>query len=308
MDTDLSRSEATRRFNFAATLAFLITLAAHLWQFLSGFNPWLLFASNLPIIMGLALFAIRLHRRSDGAFSSAVAAETVVAFGVLALILGLVTAVGPLLGQAGAALTFDGETLKRLGAPFAQGLVAAGIAPVVAVLVRTAAAERDEMGDSQIAAAEALRQAMAALAAEMNAARSAAAMLNSALADAAQKTGRIGPEIGQNLDIVVTAAGRIGPSLSSSVAGLATTIDGAGTSLAGQLQQAGRQVAGSFGDVDARLTALASSAQAGNAELTRLGSSLGALTTQAGDAAAQLDALGAVTVSVEQFLARRGIA
>lgn len=194
------------------------------------------------------------------------------AFGVLALILGLVTAVGPLLGAAGANLRFDAATLTAIGAPFAQGLAAAGLAPVVAVLVRTAAAA-DEQGDDPTGETEALSDAVARLTDELDAARLAAGALNRALSDAATETARIAPAIATQLDGVVNTAAGIGPAMANSVAAMRAELDGAGSGLADDLGRAGQGVA-----------AMGDAAQAGAAEIATLATSLGQLTRNAAKA------------------------
>lgn len=123
-------------FRTAAGIAFIGILAAHLYHLFANAGPELLLGCNLLVLLGLSLVAAREQRRWGSAFSSALAAETIVAFGVLALILGLVTALVPLMFVDAATLAFDAATVRRVGLPFAQGLASAGLAPVFAVLVR----------------------------------------------------------------------------------------------------------------------------------------------------------------------------
>lgn len=304
MTDAVERGEATRQFNRLAGLALVASVAAHAWQFAIGPRPLALFVCNASIIIGLALAAVRARRQSAGEFNSSVAAETIVAFGVLALILGLVTAIGPLLGAAGANLRFDAGTLTAIGAPFAQGLAAAGLAPVVAVLVRTAAAA-DEQGDDPTGETEALSDAVARLTDELDAARLAAGALNRALSDAAAETARIAPAIATQLEGVVNTAAGIGPAMANSIAAMRAELDGAGSGLADELGRAGQGVAAALDDCGARVAAMGGAAQAGTSEIATLTTSLGQLTRNADESAALLEALNTLTASVERFVARR---
>ncbi len=296
------RPAAIRSFNFAAGAALAVTLAVHAYAFWRGPNPFVLAACNLLVIIGLALAAIRAHRASGGRFDSAVGAETVVAFGVLALILGLATAISPLLRHGADALTFDAATLRQLGRPFVQGLVAAGLAPVVAVLLRNASAELD---DDPATEADQLGDALAYLTEQIAAAVEAAATLTGSLESAATAAARIGPDLGRHLGEIADAAAHAGPGVSSGVAALMGALHTGGRRFTDEMESAGRGLASGLADTESRVAALAAAADTGVAELSRLSTALGGVSANAGETGELFEALNALTASVEAFVARR---
>lgn len=297
-----SRPAAIRSFNVAAGAALVVTLSVHAVAFWRGPNPFVLAACNLSIILGLALAAIRAHRASGGRFDSAVGAETVVAFGVLALILGLATAISPLLRHGADALTFDAATLRQLGGPFVQGLVAAGLAPVVAVLLRHASAELD---DDPATEADQLGDALAYLTEQIAGAVEAAAALTGSLDAAATAAARIGPDLGRHLDQIADAAARAGPGVSSGVAALTGALHAGGRRFTDEMESAGRGLASGLAETEARVVALGAAAGTGVVELSRLSAALDGVAANAGETGELFEALNALTASVEAFVARR---
>ncbi len=116
------------------------SLGLHLVQLLTQTTFPLLFLGNLAALVFLRWQAsLLLRQRAD--FDAVIAAEMIVAFGVLSLILGISTAVIPLfLGTA--TLRVDSlAALAGLAIPFLEGLATAGLAPFFAVLLRIEAHE-----------------------------------------------------------------------------------------------------------------------------------------------------------------------
>lgn len=296
---------AVGRFNAVAVTSLLVSLAIHGAQIALGPHPLLLFGCNFSIILLLALTAMRAHRASDGEFDSGVAAETIVAFGVLSLILGLAAAIVPALELAKNGLAFDAKTLTSLGAPFVQGLAAAGLAPVVAVLLRNFSAEHGGV-ESTEEELKRLAHAVGRLTGELGSARTMAAALTGALSDARDATIRLGPDLTSQIDGVAQAAGRIAPALTAGAASLAGVLDQSGRDFADELNDAGARFATRLDDARARVEALGLAADGGASHLAGLSTELARVRTGAAESAELLDALAELIASVERFAAARG--
>lgn len=102
---------------------------------------------NLLCLYLLARIASRYARERRAGFDPVVAAETVVAFGVFSLVVGLVS-VGFrfLFGYADFQLLQNGQFLDFL--PFLEGLATAGFAPLAAIYLRLRTAELDSGVDA----------------------------------------------------------------------------------------------------------------------------------------------------------------
>ena len=74
--------------------------------------------------------------RSSRQFNLTVAAETLVAFGVLSLVIGLGTAILLAVNRFQAANTIAMEDLKAVTTVFIEGLLTAAVCPMLAMLIR----------------------------------------------------------------------------------------------------------------------------------------------------------------------------
>ncbi|MBX9814488.1 MAG: hypothetical protein A4S12_06300 [Proteobacteria bacterium SG_bin5] len=132
-------------FSRMGLLVLIGSLALHAAQLATQTTFPVLFLGNLVALVFLRWQASALlRRRAD--FDAVIAAEMIVAFGVLSLILGISTAVIPLfLGTA--TLRVDSlAALAGIAIPFLEGLATAGLAPFFAVLLRI---EAHEAGSSE---------------------------------------------------------------------------------------------------------------------------------------------------------------
>lgn len=304
--TDDGRA-AIGRFNTAAFGALALSVVAHVAQIALEPSPLLLFGCNFLIIFGLGYLAVRAHRESGGEFDSAVAAETIVAFGVLSLLLGLVVAISPILVLDPSKITFDLGTFRSLGEPFLLGLAAAGVAPVVAVLLRNFSAEHGR-GGTAADDLDRLAQAAGLLTAELGAARTASADLTQAVRDAAGATARLGPDLRSNLDAVAVAAGAVAPAIGAGATAFAGALDTGGRRFADDLDDAGKRFAAQLDGARGEVDALAAAARTGSVDLAGLAAELGRLRGGAAETADLMDALNGLIASVERFVAARAAA
>ena len=297
-------ADAVRRFNRTAAAAVAASMGVHAAQFVWAWNPRLLFAFNVVALVLIAWSAFRADRATAGGFDSAVGAETVVAFGVMSLILGLVTAVVPVLALDPARLRFDRETLTALAGPFIQGLAAAGLAPMFAVLLRNVATPGDGGGSTADDFLQ-LSRAAGRLAGELGQAKAAAAELSRAVSDAAGATAKLGPELAAHLDGVATATGRIAPVVGAGATALADALDQGGRMLADELDQAGKRFATRLDDARAGVDALAAAAADGAGDVGAAAAELARLRAGAAETTRMLDALGALIDSADRFVSDR---
>lgn len=84
----------------------------------------------------LAVAALRLRARHVPRFDMIVASELIIALGILALITGIFSSVMFALQHTENVRELSFETLRPLLTPFAEGLLAAGFAPVLATVLR----------------------------------------------------------------------------------------------------------------------------------------------------------------------------
>lgn len=94
---------------------------------------------GLGVLGGLLLLvvsAIGLRARRIPRFDMMVAAEVIVAYGILSLVLGLALAISNVLRSDVTQGGIQLEELRPLLTPFVEGLVAAGVAPLAAVALR----------------------------------------------------------------------------------------------------------------------------------------------------------------------------
>jgi hypothetical protein len=84
----------------------------------------------------LAIAAVYLRDKELPRFDMVVASESIIAFGIFALICGVVIAAVFTLPRIDLARGFSLEALRLLLTPFAEGLIAAGFAPLLATVLR----------------------------------------------------------------------------------------------------------------------------------------------------------------------------
>lgn len=132
---------ASRSHSAVLAVALLISVVAHVIVAAGFAAGWLLIV-NIGLIGFLVRDALRRHREIDSTFDAVVGSEVIVAFGVLSLILGLVVGLSSVFRAAGSAAAIDVGTMAvAAGQPFLIGLLTAGVAPMLAMVVRLRCAE-----------------------------------------------------------------------------------------------------------------------------------------------------------------------
>ena len=154
------------KFSRLAIAALGISFVAHLGEAASLWPWWCLALVNVAVLLALWLQAVNLHRRRVPGFDVIVAAETIVAFGIMSLILGLAVALLPIVTGIGALDIASPGALGQLALPFLVGLGTAGVAPFFAMLLRNQSAEDDAIVDP-VGDASDLAKAMGALRKEL---------------------------------------------------------------------------------------------------------------------------------------------
>jgi len=107
----------------------------------------LLLISNGACLSLLVGIARKYHHERTSGFDPIVAAETIVAFGVASLILGLVAGLWSLLQAPNGLAQLNDNTLQEVSKPFLEGLATAGLAPLVAMYLRISVAESEALAD-----------------------------------------------------------------------------------------------------------------------------------------------------------------
>lgn len=144
------RRGAGRRMAFSQVglVVLLVSVIAHALQLFMQTTYPLLLGVNIVLLFFMRWQAANQLRSRRLDFDPVIAAEMIVAFGVLSLILGVASAVAPLfLGTATLRVT-DLSALAALAVPFLEGLATAGLAPFFAVLLRIEAHEAATAMDS----------------------------------------------------------------------------------------------------------------------------------------------------------------
>lgn len=126
------------------------SIAAHLLQIIFQPAVPLLILVNIAALFYLRWRASGYMRSGRADFDAVIAAEMMVAFGVLSLILGITSAVLPVFLGSVSLRVDDLSTLATLAVPFLEGLATAGLAPFFAVLLRIEAHEVETSFDSSI--------------------------------------------------------------------------------------------------------------------------------------------------------------
>jgi hypothetical protein len=174
-------------FSRWALIALVVSIIAHLTNFAIGGWLGMTLVVNVVLLVILCEVATKKHRAREAGFDAIIAAETVVAFGIMSLIFGLVGGVAPLFVNAGSGGSFDRESLTALAVPFLEGLATAGMAPIFAVVLRTRTSEADGTVDASGDVA-ALARATADLAKQLRAANAASGDLISSITSIAAST------------------------------------------------------------------------------------------------------------------------
>lgn len=146
------RAMGTRRIAYSrfGLQVLVVSIAAHIVQIVSQTTFPLLLVVNIAALVYLRIRASGYMRSGRGDFDAVIAAEMMVAFGVLSLILGITSAVLPLF-LGGVSLRVDDlSALATLAVPFLEGLATAGLAPFFAVLLRVEAHEVETSFDTSI--------------------------------------------------------------------------------------------------------------------------------------------------------------
>lgn len=133
-----ARRVAYSQFGLQVLLA---SIVVHMLQIATQTVLPILFVVNVAALFYLRWRAIQFLRAHRADFDAVIAAEMIVAFGVLSLILGITSAVAPLFLGSATLKVDDLATLGTLATPFLEGLATAGLAPFFAVLLRIEAHE-----------------------------------------------------------------------------------------------------------------------------------------------------------------------
>lgn len=142
-----TRRVAYSRFGLQVLAA---SIVAHAIQIVTQTAFPLLLVVNIAALFYLRWRATLYMRSGRADFDAVIAAEMMVAFGVLSLILGITSAVAPLFVGTASLRVDDLAALGPLATPFLEGLATAGLAPFFAVLLRIEAHEVETSFDSSV--------------------------------------------------------------------------------------------------------------------------------------------------------------
>ncbi len=146
------RSSGARRVAYSqfGLQVLAASIIAHGVQLVSQTTFPLLFIVNIAALFYLRWRARTYMQRARADFDAVIAAEMMVAFGVLSLILGITSAVAPLFIGSVSLRIDDLSALASLATPFLEGLATAGLAPFFAVLLRIEAHEVETSFDTSV--------------------------------------------------------------------------------------------------------------------------------------------------------------
>ncbi|MBX9797599.1 hypothetical protein [Sphingomonas sp.] len=144
------RRAAGRKMAFSQVglVVLLISIAVHGAQLWLQTSYPLLLATNIVLLFYMRWEANSQLQRRRADFDPVIAAEMMVAFGVLSLILGIAAAVAPLFLGTASLRVNDLSALGILAVPFLEGLATAGLAPFFAVVLRIEAHEAATSADA----------------------------------------------------------------------------------------------------------------------------------------------------------------
>jgi hypothetical protein len=205
-------------------------------------------------------------------FNLTVAAETLVAFGIFSLVVGLGCAILLALSRFQSADTIKMDDLGAVTTVFIEGLFTAAVCPMLAMLIR--------IRDAQLRVAEAggaemdgAARAADALASQLKAMTATLTALNTALVEEVKTFRTAAAEVG--------AAARV---------------------MADDLFKGSKQAKEALQQVERGATSLGGTAEKAATATGRFGTELSGLTKSASDTKALLDALSKAVESVERFI------
>lgn len=294
------------RFQIFTIGALLTCIAIHVLTALDVLSPYALILCNTLILVGLSVIGTREHKRTGGAFDTAVAAETMVAFGVLTLIFGLVVALYPIMMPGNTPIVFNAESLTAISMPFLQGLATAALAPVLAVVVRSLGSDHGDIGDpaEQLTL---LGQAAQTLTQQLEQAGQNVHTLGDVVQHFVTSLQPVAPELEQHMKQIAAAASQFAPSLTAGLNAVVIAFEKDMTELMNQLSQGLAQLEVAGGQNRSAFEQLALSSQATTASMNEANDAIRKLRRGADEAAQLLEALAAMTVSVERFVAMRNV-
>lgn len=120
---------------FISILALIFLICAAVYKYKSQSEFSYLFGSSATLIF-LFLSSLRLRKNKATGFDVLVASETIIAFGIVSLVLGLVVGVYQAMSIDEESIVFSTATIRILASPFVEGLFTAALAPVLAMVLR----------------------------------------------------------------------------------------------------------------------------------------------------------------------------
>jgi hypothetical protein len=264
-------ANAFRAWIVFSLLAVLVVALAAAWRS-TGVLPqygFMVLTIGAACVLTFVAFAIGRNSRQ---FNLTVAAETLVAFGVLSLVIGLGSAILLAIARFKVARTIQIDDLSAIGTVFIEGLFTAAVCPMLAMLIR--------IREAQLRITD-------AGGAEMDAAARAADALTEQLKSVTAHLTALNASLAKEVKTFQTAAADVG---------------GAARVMADTLWNEGKRTKDALQSVEAGAATLATAAERTGTATTRLGGELGGLTKSATDAKSLLDALSNAVESVERFI------
>jgi len=210
--------------------------------------------------------------RNTRQFNLTVAAETLVAFGVLSLVVGLGSAIMLAVDRFQATRTIEIEDLTAVTTVFIEGLFTAAVCPMLAMFIRIR---------------EAHLRIIEAGGPEMDAAARAADALTNQLKNVTTQLAALNTALEKEVKTFQTAA---------------ADVSGAARVMAENLWTESKRAKEALQRVESGATSLGDAAEKTGAATTRLGTDLTKLTKSASETKALLDALSNAVESVERFI------
>jgi hypothetical protein len=264
---------ATRTWLIFATLAALAVFGSGLMRAIGVWGEGALFGAFAVSIVVLIYLAIKLARVKPR-LNLTLAAETIVALGIFSLIISVAVVllnVSEFLTEI-ASRDLSIEDMRRFAWPFAEGLTAAAIAPIVATLLRHVESNISMVESGEAGMATAAREAET-LAAELKAMTGNIQSINAELAG---------------------TKGAFEKALGSAVKATGT--------LSATLETEAERLKVALQRVQAEATGLANASQKGRIAVDELGTGLSELNASTKDARELLDALSKLIESVERYI------
>lgn len=262
---------AFRIWIVASLCAVISVVLAAAWRTSSVLPQYGFTKLTVAAACALTVIAFGIGRNSRQ-FNLTVAAETLVAFGVLSLVVGLGSAILLAVNRFQATRSISVEDLSVVATVFIEGLFTAAVCPMLAMLIRIR---------------EAHLRIIEAGGPEMDAAARAADVLTT------------------QLNTVTTHLSALNASLEKEVKTIqaaVTDVSGAARAMAESLWTESKRTKEALQGVETGAASLGAAAEKTGIATTRLGADLSSLTKSASDAKALLDALSNAVESVERFI------